>query len=125
MNILVVDDEPLVLRLAEAVLRKAGHQVVTANTGEQALRLCAETPGKYEVVLSDVMMPGIDGRELAKRLKQSVRVPEVILMSGYAEMNDSVLHLTRDGMLDGCHFLKRPFTPQALAAIVAPKVRHA
>ena len=67
LTVLVVDDQPPNLRLMEAMLSPRGHQVVTAASGEEALACLAET--SVDLVLLDIMMPGIDGHEVCERIR--------------------------------------------------------
>ena len=63
-TVLVVDDEPSVLRVASKVLRRAGYEILEALGGEEALRIADEFDGTIDLLLTDVVMPGLDGREL-------------------------------------------------------------
>src|ERR1700694_2633443 len=67
-TILVADDEAQVRSLARDILLGAGYRVLEAEDGEQALRVAEEHPGAIHVLLTDIMMPGINGKELADRL---------------------------------------------------------
>ncbi len=83
-TILVVDDESLVRVLARDILLGAGYQVLEAEDGEQALRVAEEHPGAIQVLLTDVVMPGINGKELANRLAAVRTDTKAIFMSGCA-----------------------------------------
>jgi CheY-like chemotaxis protein len=113
-TILLVEDEPMVLRLVQDVLHDRGYNVLAAVRGEDALRLCGGHAGPIALLLTDVMMPGMNGRELAERL--TVERPEmrVLFMSGYTD--DAAL---RRGVLDdSMPFIQKPFRPDLLARTV-------
>src|SRR5205814_5868446 len=69
-TVLVVEDEPLLRGMAEQVLTAAGYRVISAGSGEDALRVVHEHTGRVDAVVSDVMMPGMDGRELVEELRK-------------------------------------------------------
>jgi two-component system, cell cycle sensor histidine kinase and response regulator CckA len=108
--ILVVEDEDSVRRLAVLGLRAHGYSVVDARDGQAALQLAADPSLHFDIVVSDVVMPGIGGPELARKLESMRPGVPVILVSGHAEQ--SVLE---DGPTSGFSFLQKPFTPEALA----------
>ncbi|MBV1857851.1 MAG: response regulator [Nannocystaceae bacterium] len=105
--VLVVEDEPLVRRTTARVLESAGYEVIAATSGEEALQL-ADTQ-KFDLVLSDVVMPGLSGVELSKRLHDINPQLPVVLMSGYSEDLDA---------FDGAHFIAKPFDTRGLRRIV-------
>jgi two-component system cell cycle sensor histidine kinase/response regulator CckA len=107
-TILVVEDDPLVRGLARRALVEAGFGVVEASNGGEALSVAAETP--VDAVLTDLAMPEIGGRELARRLKAPRPELPVVFMSGYT--HDDVM---RRGLLDpGAPFLEKPLAPEVL-----------
>jgi len=81
-TILVVDDEPVVLKLCQAILQRGGYGVLPANGGEEALRLLRNAP-TIDLALLDVMMPGMNGIELAGQIQKASPNIKVVLMSGY------------------------------------------
>ena len=83
-TILVVDDEAQVRTLARDILLGAGYQVLEAEDGEQALRLAEDHQGAIHVLLTDIMMPGINGKELADRFLVARPDTKAIFMSGRA-----------------------------------------
>ena len=83
IRILVVDDEPAVLRLATMVLERQGMSVVAAENGQQALELHAADPGPFDVALVDMSMPGMDGIELVRRFRERGDEVPALLSSGY------------------------------------------
>jgi two-component system, cell cycle sensor histidine kinase and response regulator CckA len=116
-TVLVVEDEEGVRRLLRHVLESRGYQVLEAADGEQALRVYRETDGRVQLVLTDMIMPRMGGRELALRLTEMVPDLKIVFMSGYT---DDVL--LRTGELGrGMSFLQKPLRPETLAA----KVREA
>jgi CheY-like chemotaxis protein len=84
-QILLVEDELSVRRLTESILKRSGYRVVTAANAEQALNLPAEVLKNSAVLVSDVIMPGINGGILAERLKERYPELRVLFLSGYAE----------------------------------------
>ncbi|MGH7568425.1 MAG: response regulator [Gemmatimonadales bacterium] len=113
-TILIAEDDPLVRTLARKVLEQAGYAVLVAAGGAEALRLAEEHPGPVDLLVTDVVMPGMNGRELMRQLVQRRPGVRVLYLSGYSD--DAV---ERHGVLDpGTAFMQKPFTPAALAAKV-------
>jgi PAS domain S-box-containing protein len=113
-RLLVVEDEVMVRRLAVRMLTSHGYTVREAADGEEALRLLGDSGAGVRLVLSDVIMPRMGGRELVERLSRLPDAPRVIYMSGYTE--DSI---ARHGILDpGVHFIQKPFDMLVLLAKV-------
>jgi signal transduction histidine kinase/ActR/RegA family two-component response regulator len=109
-TILLVEDEDGVRTLARDVLRAQGYAVLEAHDGREALRLSAHHPGAIHLLLTDVVMPFMSGRELAGRLAPSRPGMPVIYMSGYTD--NAVVH---HGVLDpNTLFVQKPFTPDGL-----------
>ena len=110
-TVLVVEDEEQVRNLAEKVLEGYGYQVLAAKDGREALELLREHEGPIHLMLTDVVMPGMSGRELAERLKGTRPEMKVIYMSGYTD--NAIVH---HGILDnGIAFIQKPFKPRDLA----------
>ena len=82
-TVLVVDDEPEVLEVVVEFLRMKGFRTIQAKGGDEALRLAGEFSGPIHLVLTDVQMPGMNGRELAERLRAQRPAIKVLFMSGY------------------------------------------
>jgi DNA-binding NtrC family response regulator len=112
-----VEDEPAVRELTQMVLSGRGYRVIEALTPEDAERLAGNNGAEIHLLLTDVVMPGISGRELAKRLTGRYPNLRVLYMSGY-----TYNVMAQDGTLEeGISFLQKPFTPQVLTQ----KVREA
>ena len=88
--------------------------MLTANSGEDALRICRGYEGPIDLLLTDVVMPTMGGKETVERLQPLYPHMKVIYMSGYTD--DAIVHL---GVLEpGLNFLQKPFSPEALAVKV-------
>jgi PAS domain S-box-containing protein len=110
-TILLVEDDTTVRELARRILQGVGYTVVEAEDGLQALQLAARHAGLIHLLLSDVVMPGINGIALAKRLAQTYPSLKTLFVSGYT---DDMIR--RHGVLEpGVAFLQKPFSPPALA----------
>lgn len=111
-TVLLVDDEPAILAMTAQMLHSLGYAVRAARTPAEALRLAHEHPGPIHLLLSDVVMPGMNGRDLARTLGDLRPGLRVLFMSGYT--NDVIATL---GRLDGeLPFLRKPFSRDELAA---------
>jgi PAS domain S-box-containing protein len=110
-TLILVEDQEEVLDLATAVLRDRGYTVLKAAGGAEAIEVCAAHDGPIDLLITDVVMPGMNGRQLAERLAQSYPDLKVLYISGYT--NDAVV---RRGFLEsGLRFLQKPFTGNVLA----------
>jgi len=109
-TILVVEDEAAVRELAKQILTMAGYTVLVASNGVEALGLCHERKGPLHLVLTDVIMPEMSGKELADRLVALRPDLRVLFMSGYPD--ESIFH---HGVVQpGIHFIGKPFSPSDL-----------
>jgi two-component system cell cycle sensor histidine kinase/response regulator CckA len=109
-TILIVEDEEAVRELIQTVLTEKGYDVIPSLDPLHAEKIAAEFPGEIHLLLTDMVMPGMSGRELAERISASRRDIRVLFMSGYT---DNVI--TSGGMLqEGLAFLQKPFSPAAL-----------
>jgi CheY-like chemotaxis protein len=114
-TILVVEDEDGVRELVTRILSKAGYAVLKACDGEDGLRVAAEHRGAIDLVLTDVVMPRMSGRELVEQLKKFRPSVPVLFMSGYTD--DALVH---HGVRSSeAHFLQKPVEPRALLNTIA------
>jgi signal transduction histidine kinase/CheY-like chemotaxis protein len=110
-TVLLVEDEEVVRDLAREILDMHGYRVVTASQGLEALRAFETHEGRIDLLLTDVVMPVMGGRELAKRLTAQQTNLRVLFVSGYTD--EVAFH---DGLLESrASFLAKPFTPDELA----------
>ena len=120
-TILLAEDEPSLRRLMARVLRTQGYTVLEAADGNEALALAQANGAKIQLLLTDVIMPGLSGKMLAEWLSQVNPAIKVLFISGYINNN-----AVRDAMSKpGMFFLQKPFNPLDLtqkvrAAIEAP-----
>jgi two-component system sensor histidine kinase EvgS len=113
--ILLVEDEPTMLEMTTLMLKKMGHTVFATSEPSDAIRLIEENPKEIQLLITDVVMPGMNGKELADELLSREPALKCLFMSGYAA--DTLLHHAR---FDGeNHFIQKPFTVNDLM----PKVR--
>ena len=119
-TILVVDDETPVRALARDILLGAGYRVLEAEDGEQALRVAEEHAGAIHVLLTDVVMPGINGKELADRLAAVHTDTKAIFMSGCASevVSDAGVLVPVDA------FVAKPFTVERLLTKVRERIAY-
>jgi len=109
-SVLLVEDEPLVRETTATILRAAGHTVLAAHSPAEALRICAEHSGRIDLLLTDVVMPGMNGRDLAGKITALRPGVRVLFMSGYTD--NAIVH---HGVLDAdVAFIAKPFNPEAL-----------
>ena len=114
-TILLVEDDPVVHRLARTFLERQGYKVHSATTGGEALAVWRENPGLFDLLLTDMVMPGnLTGREVAQRLQAEDPRLKVIYTTGY-----SVDVLKMDTALkEGVNFIAKPYITEELAQIV-------
>jgi PAS domain S-box-containing protein len=110
-TVLLVEDEESVRQLVRETLVAKGYRVVEAENGESGMAAAARHDGKIDLVITDVVMPGMGGRELVKQLAQTRPQTKVLYLSGYTE--DAILS---EGTIEsGAAFLQKPFTLQNLS----------
>ena len=113
-TILLVEDEPAILAISKAMLERLGYQILSASTPGEALRLAAENAGNIRLLMTDVVMPEMNGRDLAENVLRFQPRLTCLFMSGYTA--DVIAH---NGMLHtGIHFIQKPFTIRELATHV-------
>ncbi len=118
--ILVVEDEITILNLSKTILEKLGYTVLTASTPSEALRLVEMHSGRIQLLLTDVIMPEMNGRDLASQLHTCFPDIKTLFMSGYTA--DVISHR---GVLDeGVCFIHKPFSTNDLAAKVYEALRQ-
>lgn len=112
-SILVVDDEALMLEAAEIILQNSGYQVTTAENGTQAIEICRAADQPFDLVVVDMMMPGIHGQETAHGIRAVHPGTPIVASSGlWRPENDT------DSNIDLDHFLPKPYTDEQLLRIV-------
>ena len=109
-TVLVVEDDRTVRELVQRILEESGYQVLVGEHGEEAMQVCARQEGDIHLLLTDVVMPGMNGCELAEYVTAMRSETEVIFMSGYADRA-----VGRHGLLKAdVQFIQKPFTPDEL-----------
>ena len=110
-TILLVEDEPSILKMTTRMLERLGYSVLTASTSGEAIRLAATPEVKIHLLITDVIMPEMNGRDLAERLVSMNKGLKCLFMSGYtSEIIDN------QGLLvEGKHFIQKPFSKNGLA----------
>jgi CheY-like chemotaxis protein len=109
-RILLVEDEQAVRKFVRAMLEKQGYTVLEAGTPEEALRIAADRSVEFDAVLTDVIMPRLNGPELAERISDMRPEVRVLYMSGYT---DRAVRL-EDRLGGEANFIQKPFTPAGL-----------
>jgi two-component system cell cycle sensor histidine kinase/response regulator CckA len=110
-TVLLVEDEESVRQLVRETLESKGYKVLEADHGEAALQIASEYSETIDILITDVVMPGMGGRELSARLSATCPQTKVLYLSGYTE--DAITH---EGVLEsGTAFLQKPFTLQMLS----------
>lgn len=116
-TILIVEDEPAIIRLGTAMLMQLGYKVLSANSPNEAIQLAKENQGQIDLLLSDIIMPGMNGRDLSELLLQSNPNMKRLFMSGYT----ADLMTGRGNMDENLLFMQKPFNMDSLST----KVRKA
>jgi CheY-like chemotaxis protein len=114
-TVLLVEDEEGVRKMSHRVLREAGYEVLVARGGDEALEIGRQHPGRIDLLVTDVVMPRMSGRQLADNFVRQRPGLRVLYTSGYTD--DAIVH---HGVLDeGVNFIEKPFSPAQLVAAVA------
>jgi PAS domain S-box-containing protein len=109
-RVMVVEDEDLIRHLAEQILLDRGYRVISAASAAEALELVADLAGDLDLLVTDIVMPGLSGLDLAQRLRRRIPDLRVLFMSGYSDSP-----LLRAGLArEGAAFLQKPFSADAL-----------
>jgi DNA-binding NtrC family response regulator len=109
-TVLLVEDEEGVRKLVSGILIRQGYRVLESTSGEEALELVHDYRGKIDLLLSDVVLVGMSGRELSERMRIQMPTLKVIYMSGYTD--DAIV---RHGVLtESAEFLQKPFSSDHL-----------
>jgi len=118
LNILIVDDEPIVLKRLKSALEKNGFHVETFDDGEKALRRLEEKD--FDIVVTDLRMPGLDGMQLLEKVLASGKNVKVILITGYA-----TIEIAREALVKGAYdFIAKPFKPNDLREVITRAARE-
>ena len=108
---MIVEDDDSLRKLTRTVLKQKGYKILEAKDGEDALRISNEHEGTIDLMITDVVMPGMNGRELAEPLQSLRSEVKVIYMSEYTD--NAIVH---HGVLaPGLNFLEKPFSPESMA----------
>ena len=113
-RILVCEDEDAIRDFVVINLKRAGYDVYDVNCGEEALRVFDEENGNFDIVLLDIMMPGIDGFTVCKKLREKSSTPGIIMLTAKAQEMDKVNGL----MIGADDYITKPFSPSELTARV-------
>ncbi len=113
-TILLVEDEPAILNMATIILKKLGYTVLALNSPEKAVTMAGEYPGEIHLLITDVVMPKMNGKDLARNLLSLYPGLKCLFMSGY-----TANVIAQHGVLDeGVQFIQKPFTKQDLGTKV-------
>ena len=113
-NVLIVEDEASILKLCQQILENSGYNAIAASTPGEALALADEHTGDIQLLITDVVMPEMNGRELAEKLQSHYPTLKILFMSGYTA--NVIAHR---GVLDeGINFIQKPFSKLGIAIAV-------
>ncbi len=119
-KVLLVEDEDMVRTVAERALARAGYEVTACANGEEGLAAITEGTVRFDIVVSDVVMPGMDGPAMVRAIRGRLPQIPVLFMSGYAEEQ-----LRRDIDIPDMHFIAKPFSVAAIGDKVGAVLREA
>lgn len=118
-TILLVDDEDSLREVAKKILRSRGYTVLEAKDGNTCLKIAQEYPGPIHLLVTDLFMPGMSGREVADRLVTLRERTRVLYMSGHS--NEAIL--SHCGLYPGIVFVHKPFSPETFLRKVEESLR--
>ena len=113
-TILLAEDDDALRKLVKTTLEELGYNVLVASNGVEALEVEVDHEGRLDLLLSDVVMPGLGGFELSGAVKETRPDIKVIMMSGYSEDQIDMTALSEAGV----PLLRKPFRPQELASVI-------
>ncbi len=113
-TILVVDDEPMALKLVQSILEKRGFEVIVSTSPKQALKLFEAQQDRIELLISDIVMPEMDGTKLASRIVAKNPDLPVLFMSGFVTENE----VADASAIAQFAFIRKPFRPATLVQAV-------
>ncbi len=119
-KVLLVEDEDMVRTVAERALTRAGYEVTACANGEEGLAAILEGSASFDIVVSDVVMPGMDGPAMVRAIRAKLPKMPVLFMSGYAEEQ-----LRRDIDIPDMHFIAKPFSVASIGDKVGAVLREA
>jgi len=107
-TVMLVEDEAAIMKLVKTILEDLGYSVLAANSPEEAITLAESHPDEIQLLLTDVVMPGMNGRDLAKQVRDIHPEMKALYMSGYTDTANVIAH---HGVLDeGINFIQKPFS---------------
>ena len=119
MSILIAEDETIVRKMNERILSRLGFHVHSASDGHEALQVLNELDGKIDLILTDVIMPNMNGQQLAQKAQELYPEIKVLFTSGYTNEIIAKHNILEEGI----HFIAKPYSPsdlkKALVAILA------
>jgi len=113
-TILLAEDDAAVRELTREVLDSRGYSVIAASGPDEALKLCSQHTGRIDLLVTDAVMPGMSGREMAARVAEARPGIGILLMSGYTEPRHAEIQVAKHTAM----FLQKPFTPGTLSQTV-------
>jgi CheY-like chemotaxis protein len=114
-TVVLVEDEEMIRGLLTEVLKRTGYEVLSCAYPEEGIAVCQRYPGRIDLLLTDVVMPGMNGRDMANRILETLPELRVVFMSGYTEQI-----LQRERQMDApFEYLQKPFTLLALTEKLA------
>lgn len=115
--VLIVDDEPLLLLATERAIKQAGYRTLTATNAPEALNLVQSNSHKVDLLLTDILMPGVDGLVLAKEFMVSYPETKILFMSG--SMGHKSMLNAEEIFQDKTQFLEKPFSISDLRSMIS------